>query len=91
MKEERPRSADISKMNAEEKSEEVRNLREQIVETFKTQMKLRRKLMEIDAHLLGEPTRILFENIIITLIIALHLINNYFLNNQELCELNINI
>ncbi|XP_019761161.1 kinesin-like protein KIF19 isoform X1 [Dendroctonus ponderosae] len=53
MKEERPRSADISKMNAEEKSEEVRNLREQIVETFKTQMKLRRKLMEIDAHLLG--------------------------------------
>ena len=53
MQEERPRSADINKMNAEERSAEVRNLREQIVETFKTQMKLRRKLMEIDAHLLG--------------------------------------
>ncbi|CAG9767190.1 unnamed protein product [Ceutorhynchus assimilis] len=52
MKEERPRSADI-KLNAEERSNEVRNLREQIVDTFKTQMKLRRKLMEIDAHLLG--------------------------------------
>ncbi|XP_030764084.1 kinesin-like protein KIF19 isoform X2 [Sitophilus oryzae] len=53
MKEERPRSADIKRMNAEERSQEVRNLREQIVDTFKTQMKLRRKLMEIDAHLLG--------------------------------------
>lgn len=54
MKEERPRSADINKMNAEERSAEVRSLREQIVDTFKTQMKLRRKLMDIDAHLLGE-------------------------------------
>lgn len=53
MKEERPRSADISRMNTEERSKEVRTIREQIVETFKTQMKLRRKLMEIDSHLLG--------------------------------------
>ncbi|XP_049817903.1 kinesin-like protein KIF19 isoform X2 [Aethina tumida] len=53
MKEDRPRSADINKMNAEERSNEVKNLREQIVDTFKNQMKLRRKLMEIDSHLLG--------------------------------------
>lgn len=53
MTEDRPRSADINKMNAEERSNEVRNLREQIVDTFKNQMKLRRKLMEIDSHLLG--------------------------------------
>ncbi|KAJ8923180.1 hypothetical protein NQ315_001734, partial [Exocentrus adspersus] len=53
MKEERPRSADVNRMNAEERSNEVRKLREQIVDTFKTQMKLRRKLMEIDSHLLG--------------------------------------
>ncbi|KAJ8929813.1 hypothetical protein NQ314_017410 [Rhamnusium bicolor] len=53
MKEERPRSADVNKLNAEERSSEVRKLREQIVETFKTQMKLRRKLMEIDSHMLG--------------------------------------
>ncbi|XP_044759987.1 kinesin-like protein KIF19 isoform X3 [Coccinella septempunctata] len=53
MKEDRPRSADINRMNAEERSREVRNLREQIVDTFKNQMKLRRKLMEIDSHLLG--------------------------------------
>lgn len=53
MKEERPRSADVRRMNAEERSGEVKKLREQIVETFKTQMKLRRKLMEIDSHLLG--------------------------------------
>lgn len=52
MTEERPRSADV-RMNAEQRSNEVRNLREQIVDTFKTQMKLRRKLMEIDSHLLG--------------------------------------
>ncbi|XP_017784963.1 PREDICTED: kinesin-like protein KIF19 isoform X2 [Nicrophorus vespilloides] len=52
MTEERPRSADI-KLNAEQRSAEVKNIREQIVETFKTQMKLRRKLMEIDSHLLG--------------------------------------
>ena len=53
MGEERPRSADVRKMDAERRSNEVRNLREQIVDTFKTQMKLRRKLMEIDSHLLG--------------------------------------
>lgn len=53
MKEDRPRSADIDKISAEEKCNEVKKIREQIVETFKTQMKLRRKLMEIDSHLLG--------------------------------------
>lgn len=53
MKEERPRSADINKLDAQERSNEVKKLRDEIVETFKTQMKLRRKLMEIDSHLLG--------------------------------------
>lgn len=53
MKEERPRSADINKLDSEQRNAEVRNLREQIVDTFKNQMKLRRKLMEIDSHLLG--------------------------------------
>ncbi|CAG9864986.1 unnamed protein product [Phyllotreta striolata] len=53
MKEERPRSADVRKLNSEERRKEVQELREQIVETFKTQMKLRRKLMEIDSHLLS--------------------------------------
>lgn len=53
MKEDRPRSADVNRMNAEERSNEVKKLREQIVDTFKMQMKLRRKLMEIDSHLLG--------------------------------------
>nr|XP_022906683.1 kinesin-like protein KIF19 isoform X2 [Onthophagus taurus] len=53
MTEERPRSADVNKLTAEQRSNEVKQLREQIVETFKMQMKLRRKLMEIDSHLLG--------------------------------------
>ncbi|CAH1115978.1 unnamed protein product [Phaedon cochleariae] len=53
MKEERPRSGNVTKLSSEQRSGEVRSLREQIVETFKTQMKLRRKLMEIDSHLLG--------------------------------------
>lgn len=52
MQEERPRTAEI-KMNAVQRNNEVKNLREQIVGTFKEQMKLRRKLMEIDSHLLG--------------------------------------
>lgn len=52
MTEDRPRSADI-KLNTVQKGEEVRSLRERIVGTFKEQMKLRRKLMEIDSHLLG--------------------------------------
>lgn len=52
MKEERPRSADI-RLNTQQRNIEVKNLREQIVATFKEQMKLRRKLMEIDSHLLG--------------------------------------
>lgn len=50
--EDRPRSADI-KMNPAQKGNEIKNLREKIVGTFKEQMKLRRKLMEIDSHLLG--------------------------------------
>lgn len=53
MTEDRPRSADINQLNAEQRSSEVKNVREQIVDTFKNQMKLRRKLMEIDSHLLG--------------------------------------
>ncbi|XP_018329743.1 kinesin-like protein KIF19 isoform X2 [Agrilus planipennis] len=53
MTEERPRSGDIRRISAEQRNNEVRNLREQIVSTFKEQMKLRRKLMEIDSHLLS--------------------------------------
>ncbi|KAB0793661.1 hypothetical protein PPYR_13281 [Photinus pyralis] len=53
MTEERPRSAAPVRLNTMERNKEVRLLREQIVATFKEQMKLRRKLMEIDSHLLG--------------------------------------
>ncbi|XP_044009042.1 kinesin-like protein KIF19 isoform X2 [Aphidius gifuensis] len=35
------------------KSSDLRNLREKIVSAFKEQMRLRRKLMELDSHLLG--------------------------------------
>ncbi|KAF5280510.1 hypothetical protein FQA39_LY18032 [Lamprigera yunnana] len=53
MSEERPRSAAPVRLNTTERNNEVRQLREAIVATFKEQMKLRRKLMEIDSHLLG--------------------------------------
>ncbi|KAK4874894.1 hypothetical protein RN001_014254 [Aquatica leii] len=53
MVEDRPRSAAPVRLNTTERNNEVRLLREQIVATFKEQMKLRRKLMEIDSHLLG--------------------------------------
>lgn len=53
MTEDRPRSAEIRKMNTAQRGNEIKNLREKIVGTFKEQMKLRRKLMEIDSHLLG--------------------------------------
>ncbi|XP_060521657.1 kinesin-like protein KIF19 isoform X2 [Cylas formicarius] len=68
MQEDRPRSGDVEegRLNAEERGREVRSLREQIVETFKTQMKLRRKLMEVDAHLLGLGTEAERQHLIIS-------------------------
>ncbi|CAH0723422.1 unnamed protein product, partial [Brenthis ino] len=43
----------ISKEDSEEKSAHLKSLREAIVSTFKQQMRLRRRLMELDSHLLG--------------------------------------
>lgn len=56
MKEDRPRSGIAAKpaaQNGQSNRQEIRLLREQIVETFKEQMMLRRKLMEIDTQLLS--------------------------------------
>lgn len=52
----RPRSGAALKLNPEEdekRKAELRYLREQIVVTFKQQMKLRRRLLEAESHLLG--------------------------------------
>ncbi|CAH2106418.1 unnamed protein product [Euphydryas editha] len=43
----------LSKEESEEKSAHLKSLRESIVATFKQQMRLRRRLMELDSHLLG--------------------------------------
>ncbi|XP_037913609.1 kinesin-like protein KIF19 isoform X2 [Hermetia illucens] len=57
MLQERPRSgaaaAANNNINDEKRKAELRYLREQIVHTFKQQMKLRRKLLEAESHLLG--------------------------------------
>lgn len=53
MTEDRPRSADITKLSTAQRTNELKNLREKIVGTFKEQMRLRRRLMEVDSHLLG--------------------------------------
>ncbi|XP_055384930.1 kinesin-like protein KIF19 [Condylostylus longicornis] len=55
---ERPRSGvaatlNNNNVNDEKRKAELRYLREQIVLTFKQQMKLRRKLLESESHLLG--------------------------------------
>lgn len=53
---ERPRSGTAVNRNTiddEKRKAELRYLREQIVLTFKQQMKLRRKLLEAESHLLG--------------------------------------
>ncbi|XP_044732518.1 kinesin-like protein KIF19 isoform X2 [Chrysoperla carnea] len=53
MQEDRPRSGQAERISASQRSNEIKMLREQIVETFKEQMKLRRRLMEIDTQLLS--------------------------------------
>jgi kinesin family member 18/19 len=54
---ERPRSAavqqNIEDPETQQKKQELKYLREQIVVTFKHQMKLRRRLLEAESHLLG--------------------------------------
>ncbi|XP_046596920.1 kinesin-like protein KIF19 isoform X2 [Neodiprion lecontei] len=49
MQDDRPRS----NSGVEEHDGNLKNLREKIVSTFREQMRLRRKLMELDSHLLG--------------------------------------
>lgn len=54
----RPRSAAIQKIinedpETQKRKQELKYLREQIVVTFKQQMKLRRRLLEAESHLLG--------------------------------------
>lgn len=44
---------EVSKENAAENAAHLKSLREAIVSTFKQQMRLRRRLMELDSHLLG--------------------------------------
>ncbi|XP_077294969.1 kinesin-like protein KIF19 [Arctopsyche grandis] len=55
MKEERPRSGVAAEQNANnpQKNNEMKTLRHAIVGTFQEQMRLRKKLMELDSHLLG--------------------------------------
>lgn len=51
----RPRSGVAVDRNVDQqkRKSELKNIREQIVQTFKQQMKLRRRLLEADSHLLG--------------------------------------
>ncbi|XP_011154857.1 kinesin-like protein KIF19 [Harpegnathos saltator] len=51
MKEERPKK--VEEKEPEKHDNDFRSLREKIVSAFKEQMRLRRKLMELDSHLLG--------------------------------------
>ncbi|XP_047023964.1 kinesin-like protein KIF19 [Helicoverpa zea] len=44
---------EVSKEDAAENAAHLKSLREAIVSTFKQQMRLRRRLMELDSHLLG--------------------------------------
>lgn len=58
LSEPRPRSAAVQKQISEDpetqkRKKELKYLREQIVLTFKQQMKLRRRLLEAESHLLG--------------------------------------
>lgn len=45
--------ADLNKEQSPEDAAHLKSLREAIVSTFKQQMRLRRRLMELDSHLLG--------------------------------------
>ncbi|KAF9824638.1 hypothetical protein SFRURICE_004095 [Spodoptera frugiperda] len=49
----RVQEEEISKEDAAENAAHLKSLREAIVSTFKQQMRLRRRLMELDSHLLG--------------------------------------
>lgn len=58
LSEPRPRSAAVQKQinedpDTQKRKQELKYLREQIVLTFKQQMKLRRRLLEAESHLLG--------------------------------------
>lgn len=44
---------ELTKEESEESAAHLKSLREAIVSTFKQQMRLRRRLMELDSHLLG--------------------------------------
>ncbi|XP_028161559.1 kinesin-like protein KIF19 isoform X2 [Ostrinia furnacalis] len=44
---------ELTKEQSEESAAHLKNLRDAIVSTFKQQMRLRRRLMELDSHLLG--------------------------------------
>ncbi|XP_073945305.1 kinesin-like protein KIF19 isoform X2 [Choristoneura fumiferana] len=44
---------EVSQQETEESAAHLKSLREAIVSTFKQQMRLRRRLMELDSHLLG--------------------------------------
>lgn len=44
---------ELTKEESEESAAHLKTLREAIVSTFKQQMRLRRRLMELDSHLLG--------------------------------------
>ncbi|XP_063618502.1 kinesin-like protein KIF19 [Cydia splendana] len=46
-------AAEVSQQETEESAAHLKSLREAIVSTFKQQMRLRRRLMELDSHLLG--------------------------------------
>ncbi|XP_011692796.1 PREDICTED: kinesin-like protein KIF19 [Wasmannia auropunctata] len=54
MKDERPKRVEVEKKNSDDMhGNDFKSLREKIVSAFKEQMRLRRKLMELDSHLLG--------------------------------------
>lgn len=54
MKDERPKRVEVEKKNSDDmRGNDFKSLREKIFSAFKEQMRLRRKLMELDSHLLG--------------------------------------
>ncbi|RLU18920.1 hypothetical protein DMN91_009278 [Ooceraea biroi] len=54
MQDDRPKRSELEKEATDETHDnDFRSLREKIVSVFKEQMRLRRKLMELDSHLLG--------------------------------------
>ncbi|XP_063380650.1 kinesin-like protein KIF19 isoform X3 [Cydia fagiglandana] len=53
IEEQQQMAAEVSQQETEESAAHLKSLREAIVSTFKQQMRLRRRLMELDSHLLG--------------------------------------